>query len=50
MFVPGWGFERWAGTMLGWINLDREQIREFARILVPGIAGLGLALVLLTLA
>jgi hypothetical protein len=44
------GFEHWAEAMLGWINLDREQVREFARILVPGIAGLGLALVLLTLA
>ena len=24
--------------MFGWMNLDREQLREFAGILVPGIA------------
>ena len=34
--------------MLGWVNLDREQIREFARILMPGIAVLGIMLLLLT--
>ena len=41
MRVPGWS------AMLGWVNLDREQVREFATILVPGIAALGLTVLLL---
>ena len=41
MRVAGWG------AMLGWVNLDREQVREFATILMPGIAALGLTVLLL---
>ena len=41
MRVAGWG------AMLGWVNLDREQVREFATILIPGIAALGLTVLLL---
>ena len=41
MRVAGWG------AMLGWVNLDREQLREFATILIPGIAALGLTVLLL---
>ena len=26
------------GGMLGWVNLDREQIWDIAKLLVPGIA------------
>jgi hypothetical protein len=36
-----------AKAMLGWVNLDREEIREVARILVPGILGAGFALLLI---
>ena len=36
-----------AKVMLGWVNLDREEIREVARILVPGILGAGFALLLI---
>jgi hypothetical protein len=34
--------------MWGWVNLDREQLREIARILVPGIIAEAIGLVLLT--
>ena len=34
--------------MWGWVNLDREQLREIARILVPGIIAVAIGLVLLT--
>jgi len=37
-----------SGTMWGWVNLDREQLREIARILVPGIIAVAIGLVLLT--
>ena len=33
--------------MLGWVNLDREQVCEFATILLHGIAALGLTVLLL---
>jgi hypothetical protein len=36
-----------AKAMLGWVNLDREEIRDLARILVPGILGAGFALLLI---
>ncbi len=36
--------------MWGWVNLDREQLRELARILIPGIGTIGaIVLLLLTL-
>ena len=41
MRVAAWG------AMLGWVNLDREQVGEFAKILIPGIAALGLTVLLL---
>ena len=36
-----------AKAMLGWVNLDREEIREVSRILVPGILGVGSVLFLM---
>ncbi len=33
--------------MWGWVNLDREQLHEIARILVPGIIAVAIGLVLL---
>ena len=33
--------------MLGWVNLDREQLRDMARILVPGIAAAAVLLLVL---
>ena len=36
--------------MFGWVNLDREQMRDMAGILVPGIGTIGaVVLLLLTL-
>ncbi len=32
--------------MFGWVQLDREQVRDIARILVPGIVVLGFVLLL----
>jgi hypothetical protein len=32
--------------MLGWVNLDREELREVTRILIPGILGMGFVLFL----
>ena len=34
--------------MWGWVNLDREQLREIARILVLGIIAVAIGLVLVT--
>jgi hypothetical protein len=33
--------------MLGWVKLDREQVRDIVKILVPGIVTLGIVLLLL---
>ncbi len=33
--------------MLGWVNLDREQLREITRILIPGIAAAAVLLLAL---
>ncbi len=33
--------------MLGWVNLDREQLRDIARFLVPGIAAATVLLLVL---
>jgi hypothetical protein len=30
--------------MLGWVDLDREQLRDITRILIPGIAAAALLL------
>jgi len=30
--------------MLGWVELDRERIRDLAKFLVPGIAMVGVVL------
>ena len=32
----------------GWVNLDREQLREFTHVLAPGIAATAILLMLLT--
>ena len=34
--------------MLGWVNPDRDQLREIAKILVPGIVLLAVVVLLLT--
>jgi hypothetical protein len=34
--------------MLGWVSLDREEIRELIRILIPGILGVGSAILLMS--
>ena len=34
----GWG----PGAMLGWVNLDREQLSDMARLLVPGLGAVAL--------
>jgi len=39
------------GGMLGWVNLDREQLRDMAKLLIPGVAIIGtIVLLLLALA
>ena len=53
-FAQGTVLQWWVGKtlggrgMLGWVELDRGQVHEFARILMPGIAALGLMVLLLT--
>ena len=32
--------------MFGWVRLDREQVHDIAKILVPGIVTLGIVLLL----
>ena len=46
--VSRWHVGFGLGAMLGWVNLDRQQLREFVGILVPGVGTLG-AVVLLVL-
>ena len=33
--------------MLGWVKLDREQVRDIVKILAPSIVALGIVLLLL---
>ena len=33
--------------MLGWVKLDREQVRDIVKILAPGIVALGIVVLLL---
>ena len=37
------------GGMLGWVNLDREQIQDIAKLLIPGILIIGIMVLLLVL-
>ena len=46
-FSNGWGKTLGDGGMLGWVKLDREQVRDIVKILVPGIVTLGIVLLLL---
>ena len=43
----GWGKTLWGAGMLGWVKLDREQVRDMVKILAPGIVILGIVLLLL---
>ena len=39
---------RGVSSMIGWVNLDREQLTDIARFLVPGIGTMDLLLLALS--